>query len=174
MSVGRQMAAGLGDLREAEIQDFDARRAVRALGDEEVRRFEIAVHDAERVRVRDAIASLENVRHRFADGQALSPPQERRQVHTLEVLHHDVRSTRLELADVDHARDVIALDVGARAGLSQQARCSGVVAHGVGREELDGHAALELQVRRCDDDAHAAGSEDVVDPVFAGQDLSWL
>ena len=61
----------LGDvpLRDPEVEDLDEVRAVGAPGDEEVRRLEVAMHDAARVRLGDALAGLHGVVDGHVRGQ---------------------------------------------------------------------------------------------------------
>src|SRR5262245_21519547 len=42
------------------------------------------------------------------------------------------------------------------------------------QQELQGHALFEVQVRRRDDHAHTALTEDSVDPVLVCDDIAWL
>ena len=64
----RRPAASM-HLRDAEVEDLDARLPVGALGAEEVRGLEVAVDDAERVRLGDRLAGLEDEVDRLLDGQ---------------------------------------------------------------------------------------------------------
>jgi hypothetical protein len=90
------------------------------------------------------------------------------------MLHHDVGRAGIERSHVDYARNVIALDVGARSSLAKESRARRGASHGIGQQEFDRDAASELKVRRLDDDADASGSEHPIDPVFFGQDLPRL
>ena len=47
-------------------------------------------------------------------------PRARREIASLEVLHHHVRRAVFEHADIDHARDVLSLDLGSRARLASE------------------------------------------------------
>ena len=93
------------------------------------------------------------------------------EVVALEVLHDHVRRAVLERADVEHARDVLALELAAAAApRGRSARATSGFCSAVGQEELDRDALLELEVRRRDDDAHAALPEDALDAVLADED----
>ena len=65
---------------------------------EEVRRLEVAVDDAERVRLGDRLAGLEHEVDRLLDGQRAALLEPRGEVPALEVLHHHVRRAVLERA----------------------------------------------------------------------------
>ena len=62
-------------LRDPEVEHLHAGRAVGAAGEEQVRRLEVAVHDAGRVRLGDGLARLEHVVDRLLERQrpALAP-----------------------------------------------------------------------------------------------------
>ena len=95
-----------------------------------------------------------------------------REIAALEVLHHHVRRAGLERADVDDARDVLALDLRRGARLAGEARDDLGVRRGLRQEELERDALAELEVHRRDDDAHPAAAEDALDPVLAGEDVA--
>ena len=71
--------------------------------------------------------------------------------------------------DVEHARDVVALQPHRRAGLAREALDEPGLREPQREHELERDLLVELQVRRRDHDAHAAHAEDAVDPVLAGQ-----
>ena len=84
--------------------------------------FEIAVDDAERVRLGDGLARLEHELDGLLDRQRTRSARAAREVAPLQVLHHDVRSAGLQRPHVDDARDVLALDLDRRAGLADEPR----------------------------------------------------
>ena len=85
-------------------------RSVRLPRQKEVRRFEIAVHDPERVRVRDRFDRLEDAIGRALHREWPGDLEVLGQVHPVEVLEDHVRRAVLEGAHVHYARDVIARD----------------------------------------------------------------
>jgi hypothetical protein len=91
----------------------------------------------------------------------------------LEVLHDHVRRAVLERAHVDHARDVLALDLHRRPRLAREAGDRLGVAERLGQEELERDLLVELDVVRGDDDPHPADAEDALDAVLAGEDVAF-
>ena len=65
-------AVGLGDLRDAEVEDLHAGRPVHPLREKQVRGLQVPVDDAEGVGLGDGLARLEDVvdRHRRLEGGA--------------------------------------------------------------------------------------------------------
>ena len=79
----------------------------------------------------------------------------------------------LERADVDHARDVLALDAAPpRAPRAGSARRRSACSRSSGQQELERDALVELEVPRRDDDAHAALAEHALDAVLAREHLA--
>jgi hypothetical protein len=72
--------ARVGHLRDAEVEHLDRELAVRAPDAEEVRRLEVAVDDAERVRVGDGLAGLKDELDRLLDGQRAALLDPRREI----------------------------------------------------------------------------------------------
>ena len=105
----------------------------------------------------------------LAEGQRAPLLEVRREVRAHEVLHHHVGRAVLQLAHVDHPRDVVALEARRRARLAQEALHH--LAARAGEEELDGHLLPQRDVRRRHDHAHAALPEHALDAVLAGEDL---
>ena len=145
------------DLRDAEVEHLDGELPVGPTDAEEVRRLEVAVHDAERVRLGDGLARLQHelggLLHRQRAALARARPTRSR---PCEVLHDHVRSAVVERAHVDDARHVLALDLHRRARLALEAGDGVAVLQHLGQQELDRHPLVELQVMGGDDDAHAA------------------
>ena len=141
-------------LGEAEVEDL----GLAALRDEDVRRLDVAVHDAARVRGLEGIGDLrrrDRAASRACSGPAAEPVPQRL---ALEQLHGDERLA-LVLADVVDRADVGVLERGGRAGLALQPLERLRVPAQLLRQELQRHAAAELQVLRLVDDAHAAAAE---------------
>ena len=104
----RLVVLPLGD---PEVQDLDDVRPVRALRDEEVGRLEVAVDDAVRVRLGDALADLHRVVDGERDGQRAARLDHLPEVRPLQVVHHHVGHVIAPHADVDDARDVLVLEL---------------------------------------------------------------
>ena len=165
-------AGALHRLGDADVEDLHHPRAVRPAGEEHVGRLDVAVDDAERVRLGDARARLAEVVDGVGHREDPARLHELRQVLALEHLHDDVRRAGGEIGDVEHPHHVVALDAVGALGLEHEA-VDGLVVGGGGRpEELDGDRVVEEEVAGGHDDAHAAGSEAALDEVLAGDDLA--
>ena len=130
--------------------------------------------DPAAVRLGDRLAGLEHERHRVRDIHRSAPLELRGEVSAVEVLHDHVRRAGLEGADVRHARDVLALDLHGGLRFAEEARRALGLLRDLEEQELQGDALLELHVGRRDDDAHAAFPDDALDPVLAGEDLTFV
>src|SRR5262245_5182837 len=108
------------DLRDSEIEDLDERRAVRAATEEEVRRLEVSMNDARRMRLSKRLARLKDVVDRICYRQPPFPLQERPEILSFEKLHHDVRCAVRQLGDVKNATHVLAAHLGRRPRLLEK------------------------------------------------------
>ncbi|EYF02008.1 Hypothetical protein CAP_7626 [Chondromyces apiculatus DSM 436] len=162
-----RVGGGGEELRDAEVEDLDARGAVVAAGEEEVRRLEVAVDDAEGMGFGHGVASLQDVVGDVGGGDGAALAGEAAQIAAFEVLHDDVRDAGFEAADVVHLGDVLALELHDGAGFAEEALDSdGVLALGV-VHQLEGAHFVEVEVGGGDDGAHAADAKHVVDAVLA-------
>jgi hypothetical protein len=100
--------------------------------------------------------------------------QQRRQVQTLQILHHDERSAALESSDVHDAGDVFALELAGGAGFAQEAIARTLGGQGLRHQELHRHSLGELPVRGGDDDAHATLTQDAIDAVLPREHVARL
>jgi hypothetical protein len=154
-------------LRDAEVEDLEQHRTVGLPRDEEVRRLDVAMNDADRVRLCDALARLE---HQVDDDRGrLWPvvPEDLVEVVTLQILHHHERRAVGHGPDVDHARDVLVLQLDRRLRLAQEPRDGRRALRHLRQEDLDRDRLRQVLVRRAHHPTHAAGTEDLVDPVLA-------
>ena len=121
-----------------------------------------------RVDLREAVAHLHRERHGLFDGDALLVgAEEASEVGALEPLHHHVLGV-LEGADVDDARDVLVLDLGADLGFAAEAGAEARLPRlVVDAEELERDLLAQHEVRGRHDDAHAALAEQRLDAVLA-------
>ena len=120
----------------------------RALREEEVRRLEVAVDDAARVRLGDALARLEDVARpprRSGAARAWRATRSRSLPSRYSITMYGDR--RRCFADVEHARDVLALQLRRGARLARSARRCRRCAQRLGAEELERDALVELEVR---------------------------
>ena len=139
---------------------------------EEVRGLEVAVNDSQRMGVGHGDAGLQHEFDGLLDGQGpplLDPGGE---IAALQVLHDHVRRAVLQRADVADASDVLALDLHRRPGFLDEPRHGLRVPEGLRMEELESDLLVELDMPGRDDDAHAAHTEDLVDPVLARDDIA--
>ncbi len=127
--------------------------------------------DAERMRLGEGFARLEDVLHRLRDWDLAALLHELGEVLSLEELHDHVGEARGERPDVEDSDDVLALHLHGGARLAREARlCLGQGGH-IGAKELDRDGAVELQVAGDHDDAHAADAEEPLDLVLVVDDL---
>jgi hypothetical protein len=84
-------------------------------------RLEVAVDDAERVRLGDGLTRLKDEVDRFLDGDRPSRLHDLGKVGALEKLHHHVGRAVVEHTHVDDLRDVFAPQADGRAGLALEA-----------------------------------------------------
>ena len=130
------------------------------------------MHDPERVRFGDGLAGLKQELDGLLDAQRSLLGQPGAEVGAVEELHDDVRRAVLQRADVDDPGDVLALDLDRRSGLAVEPRHRLLIGGGLGEQEFQRDALVELQVVRGDDDAHAARAEDALDPVLSSKDIA--
>jgi hypothetical protein len=133
------------------------------VGDEHIRRLQIAVHDpppVQRVeRAQDAQRGLDRLAQR--QRPVSQPPIERLATQQL----HDDEDVAVDLPDVEDLADAGMVDAGRGPGLAPQARARVIAARGRA-DGLDRDLALQPRIARPVDLAHAAGSErreDLVD-----------
>ena len=144
--VSSVISAGVFEMPKSRILRSD--RAVGAARDEEVRRLDVAMDDAERVRLGDALARLQ---HQIDDGLRhlrAVVAQDLVEVVALEVLHHHERRAVGHRADVHHARDVLAAQPDRRLRLAQEARDRRLPLSAIcEQQDLDRDRLLQVEVR---------------------------
>ena len=94
-----------------------------------------------------------------------------REVLAFEELHHHERRAGVELADIDDARHVLALDASGGASLTQQTAPRDSAFARRREQQLEGDPLIELQMHRRNDDAHPADAEDLLHPIFLGEQV---
>jgi hypothetical protein len=130
--------------------------------------------DAERVGFGDGVARLQDVVGDFIVRQRASSRENLREVGALEVLHDDVGDSAVERRHVEHAGDVLALELHRRARLAQESLDAVFAVHGLGAHQLDGDRLAEGDVGGGDDVAHPPLAEDTLDAVFARENVTHL
>ena len=137
----------------------------------EIRRFEVAMDDAERVRLADRLAGLENEIDRFVDLEGAASREVRGERLPFEVIHHDEWHVA-EGLDVVDLGDVGARDASTCAGLLEEALREVGARGEMGEEELERDEAAESHVLGCEDGPHAARAEGGGEPVLAEDGLA--
>ena len=159
----RQREVGTGRcLGDPEVDDLDQRNAVGAPGDEQVGRLEVAVDDLRGVGLGEPEACLHHIVRGDRRRERAVRGEHAREVTALEQLHHEVRRI-VEHADVGHAADMLAAQLRRRSGFAQKALDDRVVVGDLGQQELERDALAEMDVRRSNDDPHAAAADHAVD-----------
>jgi hypothetical protein len=98
--------------------------------------------------------------------------QELAEVVALEELHHHVRHTVLERADVGDARDVLALELHRGLRFAKEPIHGVLIEQDVLAQHLDRDAFVQRQVRALGDHAHSAVAEDRIYAILALKDLA--
>ena len=133
------------------------------VGDQDVRRLDVAVHQSARVRGVERAGDLgqDDARHLEREGTAIDHAAQVRPGHEA---HREVEHALLLAAAMD-GHDVRVLEGRRQARLGPEARGRVLVLHPLGRDQLQRHGAIEIDVHRLVDDAHPAAVEQPVDPV---------
>jgi hypothetical protein len=111
---------------------------------------------------------LEHVVDGGTDFELASGLELAREIVPRQELHHHERGAVVELAYVDHACDVLAVNAHRRSRFAQKARASVRVLAQLGREELHGHALFQLSVEGGYDVPHPTFAEEAFHPVLTG------
>ena len=149
-----------GQLRQPEVEYFH----LAVIGDEDVRRLDVAVHDAGMMGSLEGVGDLTAEVEHHIDRQrsAVDPAAERA---ALEQLHHEKRQA-VVLADVVHRADVRVIQRGRRARLALKSLGGDRILQQLRGEELDGDLASEAGVFGAIDHTHTALANLVDDSVM--------
>ena len=161
------------NLGDPEVEHFDRRKAVRPPDAEKVRRLEIAVNDAETVRLGHRLARLQDEFDRLLATERASLLHPFREIFAFQVLHDHVRAAVFERPHVAHPRHVLTLDLRSCARFAFETSHGFGVDQRVGTQELDGHSLVEPEMSRCNDDAHPPRTEHALDAVFADEHVAF-
>jgi hypothetical protein len=132
------------------------------------------MHNAYRVRLGNCITSLKDVGHCVRNGQCALVANNGLQVVAIEVLHHHVRRTGFQSADVMDSCDMIALQARGGTSLANETFDDFCMHQRGGQQELDGEEFAQLDVPSCNDDTHAALPKHLFHPVLAQKDVPRL
>lgn len=130
------------------------------------------MNDADAMSLCDRLAHLQQELDCLLDGERPPLTEPLREISPFEILHHHVRSAVVEGPHVGDASHVLALYLHRRARFSSEPRDGLAIGEGLRQQELDCDAVIELLVACGDDHAHAARTEDLLDAVFAGEQIS--
>jgi hypothetical protein len=150
---------GVGDARDAEVENLGHFAAVAAPADHDVRRLQVAVHDAARVRFLEALGHLEDQVDRAHRTQRSGAREHVVQRGALDELHRQKRLTVAGLSEVEDAHDVRALELADQLGLALEARPHVRIVGEHPAQELQRDGALQVDVRGPVDVAHATRGE---------------
>jgi hypothetical protein len=162
----RRRIGAIEHAKNSEIEHLDP-HAGRYPLQEQIRRFQIAMHDPQAVRFRDRFTRLQQVIDRLGQRQLLFALAQLRQILALQVLHDDEGLPVFQRARIENANHVVTLDPDGGSRLADQTRCQlrriGVLtAH-----QLDRHSLLQLHVLRRKHHAHAPFAQHGLEPIFA-------
>ena len=151
-------------LRDAEVGDLD----FAGIGDEQVARLHVAVHDAVRVRVFERAGDLRADRCYLARRQRATSVEDVAQAVSVDQLHHEVGAVRVFAPVVDR-HHVRVVEARGRARLAPEALAR---ARRRRRRKLHRDRAVEQHVERGEDLAHAAHSDERNEAVAAAEHIS--
>ena len=173
--LGRHVSGRPADLRlgpdlarrhgQAEVHDARAAAAV----DHHVGRLQVAVQDAAVVRRGEARAELARDLERLVLRQPADPPEQRRQILAVDVLHRE-EVPAVHLADVVDAAHVRVRHLPRRPHLREEPIEQRPVRGEAVRQELQRDRLAELQVVGAVDLAHPAAADQPDDPIALRED----
>src|SRR5665213_687906 len=144
------------DFREAEVEHLHLPAAVRLVDQKDVRRLDVAMDDAARMRRDQRVGNLD-AGMQYLFGRHRTRLDARAEGLTAQQFHHHVWIAFL-LAHVEDGADVGMVQSGRRAGLHQEpfavVRACVVLA-----QQLDGDIAVQTAVPRAEHDPHAATAQ---------------
>src|SRR5262249_54878512 len=133
--------------------------------EEQVRWFEVAMHDAERVDLGQPHHGLQQVVDRRLERPRTALLELGAEITPVEHLHDQVGHSRPEAAEVEYPDEVRARGPSGEPPLTQKPRAQRRVGRELRAHELDGDLLAELRIPRRGDQAHATGAQDLLDDV---------
>ncbi len=161
----------LGDVRrsgdqlgEAEVEDLDVVGPPLPLAQHDVGGLDVAMDDAARVGLAEALEHLRGDRHEVGEREASPATHEAIEGLARDVLHHDEGATVIATEVVDRD-DVGVLEAAEAAGLAFEAGQRLGVAHPVGGQDLEHDLTVQVDLRGLIDDPHPAAAKPPLDQV---------
>ncbi len=133
-------------------------------GDQDVRGLDVAVHEAATVRRIERRADLRHDPRRTGRVESTLLLYQRSEVGPLDEAHRDEQPA-IRLSRFVDGQHVGVVDRRRELGLALEARPEIRLAGEIGRDHLQRHRAVQADVRRPVHDAHAALTDDALDPV---------
>ena len=153
-----------------EIQDLHEVRLARVIDEQHVRRLDVAMHDAKRVRLHQRLQDLRrDASH--AEGRERASPQLLLDRSTAQELEHDERQSELGGPEVEEAHGVGMLEALDQRGLAREPLEHAVRVHGLDEDHLDGDLAAERLLDGAIHGAVAALTEELDELVPPGDHL---
>ena len=159
----------LANLEMPEVEHLHHRRSARAMGQKQVRRLQVAVDDAERVRLGERLARLEEVPDRLVARQRAPRTRPRARGPGPPGTPSRCKGRRLR-ASPRRARGRRARSRASRRPGPRGRIAPGTLEH-LGEEKLQSHRTIELDLRGGDHDPHSPGPQRAVDPVLSPDHL---
>jgi len=156
--MARDAAVAGRDPGDAKIQDLYEILRV-STREKDARRFQVAVHDARRVRCQQPFGELLANREQPRQRQRVLSGTPLRERHSIEQLHDQIRAAVRQRAEVSDVDDVLVANC--RGGLSLDQQTPGRFAEprDVRAQHLDSHLLADGLVPAAVDDAHPVTSE---------------
>jgi hypothetical protein len=151
----------LEELRHTEVENLDAL----VVGNHDVARLQIAVHDSDRVGTGQRVSHLSGERDRLREWKPGAAAQELTQAAALNELHRDEHEVGGFLHRVE-VNDVGVIERSRRSGLAQEPRSTFARFADVRTGKLESDAPMESRVLGEVDVSHSAASELVQHPVM--------
>ncbi len=157
-AAGQRLAlGGASELGQAKVDELGGLAVIDVGGDDDVRRLEIAMDHARRVRRLEAATEPDGEAKRALDGQPSLRAQELSQRLAAHILHHQER--RIADHEVEEARYVRMDHGGNRLRLALEAAAEITVGEQRRLEQLDGDLEADCPVLGQVDIAHGAGAQ---------------
>ena len=161
------------ELGQPKVQNL-GRLAIAALGDDDVLRLEVAVHDASRMRIGDGPGHLRAEIGHASEWHGPFFFENFGQIFAVHVLHHEVEGAGLRATEVEYMNRVGVVEAGRRLRFAMEASHVLRLLLKLSMQQLDGHHLADLGVLDAIHGAHRTASDRRDDPVALGDDVARL